>query len=71
MAPRKLIDVQVKVLDATTGEKLGAQDFKADDTIGCPSFVMSKGSAWDAIESRPEDKSVGAWLERVAEDGKP
>jgi len=71
MAPRKLVDIQVKVFDATTGTKLGAQEFKADDSIDCPMFATSKGSAWEPIESRPEDKTVGVWLERVAEDGKP
>ncbi len=71
MAPRKLVDIQVKVFDATTGTKLGAQDFKADDSIDCPMFASSKGSAWEKIESRPDDKTVGVWLDRVAEDGKP
>jgi hypothetical protein len=71
MAPRTLVDVQVRVFDATTGEKLGAQDFKADDSIDCPMFASSKGSTWEKIESRPVDKTVGVWLERVADDGKP
>lgn len=71
MAPRKLVDVQVKLVDATTGEKLGARDFPADDSIDCPMFASSKGGTWEPIESRPTEKTVGAWLERVAEDGTP
>ncbi len=71
MAPRKLIDVQVEVFDATTGSKLGTRDFVADNSIDCPMFATSKGGTWEPIESRPDDDAVGAWLERVAADGAP
>lgn len=71
MAPRTLVDIRVDVFDATTGTKLGSQEFKADDSIECPFMATAKGSTWQTIESRPSTKTVGAWLERVAENGKP
>jgi hypothetical protein len=71
MAPRKLVDVRVDVFDATTGTKLGSKEFKADDDIDCPFMATAKGSTWETIESRPQTRVVGAWLERVAETGKP
>lgn len=71
MAPRSLVDVQVQVFDATTGQKLGAKDFKADESIACPLFVSSNNKKFETITSRPEEKTIAPWLERVADEGKP
>lgn len=70
MAPRDLIDVQVVVIDATSGQKLGSRDFKADNRIECPILATSKGSTWETIKARP-DKAVEAWLTQVAANGGP
>lgn len=70
MAPRKLIDVEIEVYDAATGQKVGAKAFTADASVECPMIATSKGGVWETVESRPEERVIDAWLDRVAATGK-
>lgn len=65
MAPRSLIDIEVTVVDTTTGDEVGKRAFKAVEN-DCPMIATSKNGTFEPIQTRPDAKVVTAWLGELA-----
>ncbi|MCB9565420.1 MAG: hypothetical protein H6708_33960 [Kofleriaceae bacterium] len=65
MAPRVDVDVEVTIVDATTGAAVDRRTFR-DGFDDCPMFATFRGDRYELVEARPAVATLEPWLVEVA-----